>query len=133
MDYYFDRPRARSQVGAAETLDSHEEGAMPKYLFKANYTQTGLEGLVIKGAASRVVAINELTASVGGTVESVNYALGETDLYVIADLPDDEAAAGLALRVGAAGGATVETVKLLTPEQVDEALGRQVAYRPPGS
>ncbi|MDH3724411.1 MAG: GYD domain-containing protein [Thermoleophilia bacterium] len=106
---------------------------MSKFLFKANYTQAGLEGLIGKGAASRVTAINELTASVGGTIESIHYALGDTDLYVISDLPDDEAAAGLALKVSAAGGATVETVKLLTPEQIDEAIGRQVTYRPPGS
>jgi uncharacterized protein with GYD domain len=106
---------------------------MPKFLFKANYTHAGLQGLVAKGATSRVAAINDLAASVGGTVESIHYAMGDTDLYVICDMPDDEAAAGLAMRVSAAGGATVETVKLLTPEQLDDAIGRQVLYRPPGS
>jgi uncharacterized protein with GYD domain len=106
---------------------------LPKYLFKANYTQMGLEGLKGRGAASRAKAIHDLIASGGGTVEGVYYAFGETDLYVVVNLPDDEAAAGIALSVGAAGGATVETVKLLTPEQVDEAIGRTIAYRPPGS
>ena len=32
----------------------------------------------------------------------------------------------------AAGGATVKTTVLLTPEQVDEAANRAVSYRPPG-
>ena len=106
---------------------------MPKYLIKANYTQSGLQGLMAKGAASRVNAIHELVASGGGTVEGIHYAFGDTDLYVIVDMPDDEAATAAALTVGAAGAATGETVKLLTPEQVDEAIGRTITYRPPGS
>ena len=38
-----------------------------------------------------------------------------------------------ALSVNAAGGATVRTVVLLTPEEVDAAAKRSVDYRPPGS
>ncbi len=53
--------------------------------------------------------------------------------YVIVDLPDNEAVAALALTVNAAGGATVKTTVLLTPEQVDEAAKRSVDYRPPGT
>ena len=105
---------------------------MPKYLFKVNYTRAGLEGLRAKGAASRVEAIDELMASAGGTLEAIHYAFGDTDLYAVAELPDDEAATATALTADAAGGATVETVKLLTPEQVDEAIDRAITYRPPG-
>ena len=50
-----------------------------------------------------------------------------------ADLPDNEAAAAVAMTVNASGGATVSTVVLLTPEQVDEAAKRSVDYRPPGA
>jgi uncharacterized protein with GYD domain len=66
-------------------------------------------------------------------VESFFFAFGGTDVYVIADLPDNVAAAALALAVTAAGGATVKTVVLLTPADVDAAVGREVSYRPPGS
>jgi hypothetical protein len=44
----------------------------------------------------------------------------------------DHPAAAVALTVGAAGGATVRTTVLLTPEQVDEAAKRSVDYTPPG-
>jgi hypothetical protein len=47
-------------------------------------------------------------------------------------VPDDEAAAAVSLIENAAGGATIKTTVLLTPEQVDEAAGRAVSYRPPG-
>lgn len=106
---------------------------MPKYLFTAKYTQHGVEGLVAKGAASRVDAVRAMTESGGGTLESLHFAFGETDLYAIADMPDDEAAAAVSLTVAAAGGASPQVEKLLTPEQLDAAIGRTIAYRPPGS
>ena len=41
--------------------------------------------------------------------------------------------AAVALTVNAAGGATVTTMVLLTPEEVDAAAQRSVDYRPPGA
>ena len=49
------------------------------------------------------------------------------------DLPDDEAAAAAAFTFGADASTQVETIKLLTVEETDAAIGRSVAYRPPGS
>jgi uncharacterized protein with GYD domain len=46
-------------------------------------------------------------------------------------LSDNESAAAFALAVGEAGGASVRTVVLLTPEEVDAAAKRSVEYRPP--
>ena len=69
----------------------------------------------------------------GGTLESFHFAFGEDDVYVICDLPDDESAAAIAFTVSASGGAMTRTVKLLTVEQVDSALGMQVAYTAPGA
>ena len=63
---------------------------------------------------------------------SFYFGFGDRDAYVVVDLPDNEAAAAVALAVNAAGGATVKTTVLLTPEQVDEAAKRSVDYRPPG-
>jgi hypothetical protein len=52
---------------------------------------------------------------------------------VIVDLPDNEAAAAVALTVNAAGGAVAHTTVLLTPEEVDDAAKRSVDYAAPGS
>ena len=42
------------------------------------------------------------------------------------------AATALALAVNQGGGATVSTVALLTPEEVDAAAKQSVGYRAPG-
>ena len=106
---------------------------MPKYLVTANYTLEGLKGVRQKGAKSRADAVGDMIRGLGGTMDSFYFAFGPADVYVVADLPDDETAAAIAFTVSAAGGATTSTVKLLTVEQADSALGLSVGYIPPGS
>jgi uncharacterized protein with GYD domain len=113
--------------------DCSEEDAMAKYLVEASYTREGVAGVQSQGGSSRRDAVAEMAAGLGGKVESFYFGFGERDAYVVVELPDNEAAAAVALAVNASGGATVKTTVLLTPEQVDEAAKRSVDYRPPGS
>ena len=106
---------------------------MPKFLFEASYTLEGIKGVQSAGGSARRDAVAQVAASVGGQLESFHFAFGESDAYVIVDLPDNESAAAVALSVSAAGGATVKTVVLLTPEEVDAAAQRSIDYRAPGS
>ncbi|MGE0794266.1 MAG: GYD domain-containing protein [Acidimicrobiia bacterium] len=106
---------------------------MPKYLFEAKYTPEGVRGLKDAGASSRAKAIGDMAAGLGGSLESFHFAFGDVDAYVIVELPDDEAAAAAAFTVGASTATQVKTVKLLTLEEADAAIGRSVAYRPPGA
>ena len=106
---------------------------MSKYLFEVRYTQEGLQGVLAKGGSARVEAATAAVKSAGGKLEAFYFAFGETDVYVIADFPDNAAAAALALAVGAGGGAGVRTVALLTAEEVDRSAKAKVDYRPPGS
>jgi uncharacterized protein with GYD domain len=105
---------------------------MAKYLLEASYTLDGVKGVQAGGGTSRRDAVEQVTQSVGGQLECFYFAFGDRDAYVIVDLPDNESAAAVALTVNAAGGATVKTVVLLTPEEVDAAGKRSVDYRPPG-
>ncbi|HEC35597.1 MAG TPA: GYD domain-containing protein, partial [Anaerolineae bacterium] len=73
-----------------------------------------------------------LVESVGGKVEAFYYAFGETDLFVIADLPDNESMTAVALLVAASGAIRIKTTVLITPEEVDEAVKKAPSYRPPG-
>lgn len=37
------------------------------------------------------------------------------------------------MRISASGSVTVDTIKLLTPEQIDAAVDRELEYRKPGA
>lgn len=106
---------------------------MGKYLLQASYTQGGLEGLSSEGGTSRRAALTETIEGVGGSVESLYYAFGDTDLFIIADLPDDASATAVSLAIGSTGALSVSVTVLVTPETVDAAIAQDVSYRPPGA
>jgi uncharacterized protein with GYD domain len=106
---------------------------MPKYLVKAKFTLEGVRGLMKGGGGTaRRKAVKESLEGLGGKLEAFYFAFGETDVYVIGELPDNVAAAALSLAVNAAGGAQTEGTVLITAEEMDEAVKRQVKYRAPG-
>jgi uncharacterized protein with GYD domain len=111
-----------------------EGEAMAKYLLKARYSAEGLGGVMKEGGSARRKAAEELAAEVGGSLESFHFAFGEDDAFVICELPDNQAAAKLAMTVSASGRVSVTTVPLLTVDQVDEiAAGGRLEYTPPGT
>jgi uncharacterized protein with GYD domain len=104
---------------------------MPRFLFEASYTAEGVKGLRRQGGTSRRDAVARAALSVGGRLEHFYFGFGRTDAFAVANLPDNESAAAFALAVGEAGGASVQTVVLLTPEELDAAAKRSVEYRSP--
>ena len=105
---------------------------MPKYLWQANYVGEGLKGLLKEGGSSRRAVVEKIVNSMGGKLEAFYYAFGETDLYGIADMPDNVSTAAFALTIAASGAVTLKTTVLLTPEEIDNAAKKTPSYRPPG-
>ena len=83
---------------------------MAKYMFTARYTAEGAKGLVRDGGTGRRAAVEKACAAAGGRLESMYFAFGGIDAYVVADLPDNVSAAALALAVNQGGGAATSTV-----------------------
>ena len=105
---------------------------MAKYLIKADYTTEGAKGVLKGGGSARRSAVEEMVKGLGGSVDDFFFAFGATDAFVIVDLPDNVTAAAVALAVGASGAVGIETVVLLTPEEIDQASHKSVDYHPPG-
>lgn len=106
---------------------------MSRYLFIASYGPDGVKGVLAKGGTARRTAIEKAAADLGGQLETFDFAFGDADVYTIIDLPDHRAAAALALNVNADGRASVKTVVLISPEDIDAAAQVGVAYAPPGT
>jgi uncharacterized protein with GYD domain len=104
---------------------------MAHFLFRASYTQQGLEGVLKEGGAARAAAVTELIQSLGGSVEALYWAFGADDFILIAELPDNATAAAMATRVTISGVANVSTTVLITPDEFDAAAKVTVSYRPP--
>lgn len=94
---------------------------MPKYLFHINYLQPTVQEIVDQGGTHRKQRATALAEGAGGSLESFYFAFGATDAYAIGNLPDDESAASISLRVNQSGDVAVSVTKLLTVEQMDAA------------
>ena len=105
---------------------------MAKFLTKASYTAEGTRGLLKEGGSSRKAAVEKAVGALGGKVEAFYYALGETDGYVVLDVPDAVTAVAISLAIGASGAVQVSMTPLLTAEELDAACKKTVSYRAPG-
>jgi uncharacterized protein with GYD domain len=105
---------------------------MPKYLIHASYTPEGARGLLKDGGSKRRAAAEELIKSLGGKIEAFYFAFGDTDAFVIADMPDHASCAAASLAVSSTGLVHTKTTVLMTPEDLDQAGRKSPTYRPPG-
>ena len=106
---------------------------MARFMFKVCYTKEGMQGVVKEGAVGRRATIEKMAAEMGGSITSFDFAFGDTDVYVIAEMPDQVTAAAVATAVSASGAGSIETVVLLSADDVDRAIAKNVPYRAPGA
>lgn len=106
---------------------------MPKFLVTGSYSAEGLRGLAKDKASGRQAALKKAFEALGGTLDGLYYALGDDDVYVLCECPDNVSVTALALAASASGLVRTRTIALLTVEEMDRALAMQSGYRAPGA
>ena len=105
---------------------------MRKYLFYGSYTKEGYLALLDEGGSSRITAAKQALESAGGSLESFYYSNGEQDFYIIVNLPDHVSSTAITLAGNASGTFRIRAVSLLTPDEMDTVVQKQINFRPPG-
>jgi uncharacterized protein with GYD domain len=105
---------------------------MPLYLGRFKYSPEAIKAMV-SDPEDRSEAAREVIESLGGRLSGFWFAFGEYDGIFLAEAPDNATAAALAMAVGAAGVANIETTGLLDMNEAQEAMRKAAAatYRPP--
>lgn len=106
---------------------------MPKYLIEASYTAEGLKGLARDKASGRKTTLIDALTSIGGKLEAMYFALGDADVYLICDCPDQSSAAALSFAASSTGLVRTKTIPLMTVEETDRALDLKTNYHAPGT
>jgi uncharacterized protein with GYD domain len=105
---------------------------MPLYLTQVAYTQESWQALM-KNPQDRIEAIRPAIAKLGGKIINGYFAFGDYDIVSITEMPDNVAAAAIAIAF-AAGGAckSVKTTPLLTTAEGIDALKKaaNAGYQP---
>ena len=82
---------------------------MPTYVLLANWTDQGIRG--IKELPRRLDTAKKALKDMGGEFKSVFLTLGDYDLVVIYEAPDDAVAARFNLQLGMQGNIRTRTMK----------------------
>ena len=106
---------------------------MAKYLWSGTYSAEGLQRLLKEGVSARKAAQAHAVKLLGGTVEAHYFAFGDNDFYTIVDFPDNVSATAISMFVNASGVGKLNTVVLITPEEIEEAIEKTIVFRPPGA
>ena len=94
---------------------------MPTYISMLHYTQQGISA--IKNAPARIDAAKDAYRKAGGELKSIYLTLGQYDLVAIAEMPNDEAVARMALALGAQGNIRSETMRAFTETEFRKVVG----------
>jgi len=106
---------------------------MPLDLWQASYSPEGTKGSVKEGGTKRRQYIAQLVEKAGGKLHAMYFASGEHDVVGIVEFPDHSTTLSMSVAVNGGRGRPASFHPLLTPQEVDAATKKTVAYRPPGA
>ena len=88
---------------------------MPSYLILGNWTDQGIRD--IKESPDRLEAAKKAAEAAGGSIVYFYMTMGQYDLAVLTELPDDDAAARFILAIGRQGSVRSTTLRAFTEDE----------------
>ena len=95
---------------------------MPRYVTLLNWTDQGIRN--VNNAIERLHASDKAIQKLGGKLLSVNYTMGQYDLVVVAEAPDDETAMTFLVDIAGRGNVRSETLKAFSPDEMRAIFDR---------
>jgi uncharacterized protein with GYD domain len=93
---------------------------MPTYIALMRYTEQGIKA--VKDSPKRREAAAKAIEAMGGKLLHSYLTMGQYDVVAVVQLPDDEAAAKLALMTGMLGNASTETLLAFDEGETDRII-----------
>ena len=108
---------------------------MTKYAIFFSYTPGSLANMM-ENPTDRSAEANAVAAAVGGTVESYYWMFGDSDGFVVLDVPDSVSAGAISVAAASSGAfASMETHELFTAQDqaalLEKAKTVANTYSPP--
>src|ERR1700682_4124833 len=94
---------------------------MPTYISMLRYTQQGISS--VKNAPARIDAARDAYKKAGGELKAIYLTMGQYDLVAVAEMPNDEAVARMALALGIQGNIRTETMRAFTETEFRKIAG----------
>ena len=95
---------------------------MPTYVSLVHWTEQGVKNF--RDTLRRAEDYRGLVEKSGGQVRQLLWTLGEYDVVVVADFPDDETATAVVLQTAAGGHVRTTTMKAFDADQMSAIIQR---------
>ena len=95
---------------------------MPRYVVLVDWTDQGARS--VTETTQRAEHVTQMVAQMGGRMEALYWTQGRYDLIGLVDVPDEETAAAVGLRVGMTGTVRTETLRAFDAEEMGRILDK---------
>jgi uncharacterized protein with GYD domain len=95
---------------------------MATYIVLGNFTDQGIRN--VKDTTKRAQALRDTARKCGVTLKETYWTLGQYDVALIAEAPDEASMTAFGLSVGALGNARTQTLRAFGAEEIGQILGR---------
>jgi uncharacterized protein with GYD domain len=93
---------------------------MAHYVMLLKFTDQGIRN--VKDTTKRAAAAADLAGKLGAKITSIYWTLGQYDLVITADAPDDETVAAVSVKLASLGNVSIQTLRAFTASEVDGIL-----------
>lgn len=95
---------------------------MPSYVAQLNFTEQGAKNA--GDTLERAEDFRILVERLGGKIREHLYTLGECDIVIVMEFPDDEAEAAAMLRLATLGNVRTKSMRAFTDEEAAAIIRR---------
>ena len=88
---------------------------MPTYITLVSWTQKGIEN--VRESPNRLDAAKKLFQTAGGELKQFYLVLGQYDMVVVSEAPDDETASKMVLSIASQGSVRSVTMRAYTEDE----------------
>jgi uncharacterized protein with GYD domain len=93
---------------------------MPTYIMLGNFTDQGIRG--VKDTTKRADAVKEAAKKFGVNMKEICWTMGQYDMVVTLEAPDDASVSTFALWVGSAGNIRGQTLRAYSRDEMNAMI-----------
>jgi uncharacterized protein with GYD domain len=101
---------------------SEENCKMATYIALSNFTDQGIRS--VKETTKRAEAVQKAAKKFGAKLTQIYWTVGNFDLVIVIEAPDDTSATAFMLSVGAAGNVRTQTLRAFSKGEMNGILGK---------
>jgi uncharacterized protein with GYD domain len=95
---------------------------MATYLVLTSFTEQGIRD--VRNTTKRADAVKEIARKFGVTAKEFYWTLGNYDVVVVFDAPDDASMTALGLAIGALGNVRTQTLRAFSRDEMNGILAK---------